>query len=228
MADLWKVLVPILMADLLNPILFAYLVYAAGSERPVLNSCAAIAGHTVAYLFGGILFAIGLEEALRWLLANPKPIDFHIELVVGILLLWAAIRSRGGFEQKETPSGTRLNPLDAYMAGVFISFASMPFGLPYFAAINQILKADSTSAIAFFVLIAYNFIYALPFLIVPLLVVILGDRSRTLLDRVNQRLQRGAAVLMPLVLGAVALALIADAINFYVTGDPLFRVERLG
>ncbi len=55
MTDLWVSLIPILFADILNPVLFAFLVYAAGTDRAVLNSTAMLLGHTAAYLLVGIV-----------------------------------------------------------------------------------------------------------------------------------------------------------------------------
>jgi hypothetical protein len=49
MSDIWPSLVPILLADVVNPVLFAFMVYAAGTDRPIANSSALLLGHTVAY-----------------------------------------------------------------------------------------------------------------------------------------------------------------------------------
>jgi len=35
MAELWASLLPILLADVLNPVLFAFMVYAAGTQQPL-------------------------------------------------------------------------------------------------------------------------------------------------------------------------------------------------
>ena len=34
----WGMLLPILLSDVINPVLFAFMVYAAGCSRPVLSS----------------------------------------------------------------------------------------------------------------------------------------------------------------------------------------------
>ena len=43
----------------------------------------------------------------------------------------------------------------------------------------------------------YNLAYALPFAIVPVLVLVMGDRAKPLLRRINEVLVRGADMLMP-------------------------------
>jgi len=93
MIELWTVLTPILLADVVNPVLFAFLVYAAGTDRPVANSTALLLGHTAAYFIVGILLALGLEQ-LEDRLSAPKPVDFVFELFIGLLLLWIALRNR--------------------------------------------------------------------------------------------------------------------------------------
>ncbi|MDH3906918.1 MAG: hypothetical protein OEV16_14850, partial [Gammaproteobacteria bacterium] len=62
MIDLFAVLLPILLVDVVNPVLFAMLVFAAGSNRPVSNSSAILAGHTLAYFVAGVAIAHGMEQ----------------------------------------------------------------------------------------------------------------------------------------------------------------------
>ena len=68
MLDLWAILLPILLADIVNPVLFAFMVYAVGSDRPLLNSIAALLGHTAAYLS----FGIGLAFAFEAISVHPQ------------------------------------------------------------------------------------------------------------------------------------------------------------
>ncbi len=35
--EIWAILLPILLTDVMNPVLFAFLVYAAGTDRPVVS-----------------------------------------------------------------------------------------------------------------------------------------------------------------------------------------------
>jgi hypothetical protein len=62
MSELWATLAPILIVDVINPVLFATMVYAAGTRRAVINSSAILLGHTLAYLGAGIVLALGLEQ----------------------------------------------------------------------------------------------------------------------------------------------------------------------
>ena len=93
MTELLAILTPILIVDVLNPVLFAVLVFAAGSSRPVANSSAMLFGHTLAYFVAGVVVALGLDQIAERL-ANPQQIDFAVGGVIGVLLLWLTFKTR--------------------------------------------------------------------------------------------------------------------------------------
>lgn len=221
MAELWTVLVPILLTDVVNPVLFAFLVFAAGTDRPVLNSSMMLLGHTAAYFTAGIVIEIGLDQIIDRL-NNPKTVDFAIEIVVGGVLLALAIPSRKDTGKRPDESTPKLGVVSSFGIGAVINFIGIPFAVPYFAAIGQMMKVDLTSNQVFVVLAVYNLVYALPFTVVPIARAVMGERARPLLQRINAVIERIAGVLMPLLLGLVGLALFADGVTFFVTGDSLF------
>jgi threonine/homoserine/homoserine lactone efflux protein len=217
----WGLLLPILLSDVLNPVLFTFMVYAAGSKRPVITSGAMLLGHTTAYFVGGIVLAIGLER-ISERLANPKTIDFVIELIIAVLLLWLVLRTRkdtGKRPDEQTPDFT---PWTAFAYGAVVNIIGIPFAVPYFAAIGQFLKADLNTGGVLLALLLYNLAYALPFLMIPLLTAVMGERSKPILARINNFMERVSEYLMPVLLGIVGLALLADAIWYFASGEPLF------
>ena len=156
-------------------------------------------------------------------LVNPAFIDYILSLLVGTLLLWAAWGVRGDKQQQKPASNMeQLTPIKAFGIGAIINIVGLPFALPYFAALDQILKADLTVADSALVIIGYNIGYALPFLVVPLLAIAMGERSRPVLARVNEKVDRVSAILMPFILAIVGIALVADAISYLATGEGLF------
>jgi len=222
MQDLLTVLIPVLLADVVNPVLFAFMVYAVGTERPLLNANAVLLGHTAAYLAFGIGLAFAYD-AISERLGNPEPMDFVISLVIGLVLLWFAWKTaRGSATGGATPEVARLTPLKAFVTGAIVNAIGIPFALPYFAAIDQVLKADLSITQSVMVLAGYNLAYALPFLIVPGLVLVLGDAGRPILIRINEKLDRISAYLMPILLGLVGGALVADASHYFVVGEGLW------
>lgn len=221
MLELWTVLVPILLADVLNPVLFAFLVYAAGTDRPILNSSSMLLGHTAAYFGAGLLLAIVLDPFLDRL-KNPQSIDLAIEIGLGVVLVVLALPSRKPARKRPEEKQPEPGALSSFTTGAIVNFIGIPFAVPYFAALAHIEQADLSQPEFLGVLLVYNLGYALPFASVPLLRAVLGDAAGPLLQRMNGSIERAASKLMPFVLAVLGVALIADGIAYFTTGEPLF------
>jgi cytochrome c biogenesis protein CcdA len=221
MIELLLSFVPFLIVDVLNPVLFALLVVAVGSDRPIANSTAFLAGHTIAYFGSGIIIALGLEY-IADRLSNPLPIDFILELLVGLLCIWAATKAGGGnASENKNPDG-ELRPIFCFGYGAVINFIAVPFALPYFAVVGQVLKAELSVELSLLVLAVYNLAYAFPFLLIPLAVLLIGDSCKPALQKISNVLVSVADKLMPLLLLLLGLALSADAISFLTSGEGLW------
>lgn len=220
MAELFAKLLPILLVDVINPVLFGTLVYCAGSKRPVANGMSLLAGHTAAYLAGGLVIALGVEQvAVR--LENPEPVDYVISGIIGAALVVAAIpMKKKGPPQANEPEW-ELTPQKCFGFGAIVNFVGLPFALPYFAAVDAIVSADLPTSESLVVLVAYNLAYALPFLLVPTATAFLGDSIKPLLKKINDVLDRIASVLVPVMLLLIGLALIADTAAFFYRGSGL-------
>lgn len=219
--ELWTYLVPILLTDLVNPVLFAFLVYAAGTNRPVLLSSSMLLGHTAAYFGAGIVLATFFESIAAYL-SEPHTIDFVIELLLGMILLWLALKTRQDTGKRPDESTRQFTVASAFGFGAVINFIGIPFAVPYFAAIDQVLIADFSATEAVLTLAAYNLLYALPFAVVPLLSALMGERAKPVLARINAFLDRVSAVLLPLMLGLIGVALFLDGLWYFIKGTPLF------
>lgn len=221
MTDLWLVLIPILLTDVANPVLFALLVYLAGADRGTLLSSMALLGHTAAYFSSGVLIALVYDQLTEFI-ANPGPVSYGLGGLVGLLLLWVAWLSGG----EETPSETSGEPPvstgAAFVTGAIVNFVGIPFALPYFAAIDQMLKTELSVTGSLAVLAGYNVAYLAPFVMVPALTAVMGARAQSVLHAINLRVERVASVLMPLVLGLVGIALTIDAALYFTRGSGLF------
>ena len=219
MAELLAILFPILLVDVLNPVLFALLVVAAGSSRPIVNSSTMLLGHTAAYFLAGFAISFGLEQVSERL-ASPERIDFAISGVIGVLLIWAFFRMRGGAAPTADEPEWQLTPLKCLGIGAMVNFTGIPFALPYFGAVDQIMKANLGTADSLTVLAIYNIGYALVFAVVPVSVAIVGDRAKPLLERINQFLVRASDVAMPWMILLLGIWLLIDAAHFFVVGRP--------
>lgn len=221
MSELLAKLVPLLLVDALNPMLFALLLVALGTNRPMANSTALLAGHTAAYFCSGVTIALGIEQ-LTYRLEHPLPIDYIVELLLGLLCLWAALASRDGKASEEKAPTGRLAPLYCFGYGAIANFVGVPFALPYFAVVDQLLKADLSVADSLLVLAMYNAAYALPFALVPILVAVAGPSAKPFLEKVNGLLSRAVDLFMPVLMLLLGLALVADAISFLACGKGLW------
>lgn len=221
MMKIWIILFPILIADIMNPVLFTFLVYAAGTKYPVKNSGAVLIGHTLAYFCVGFILALGLEQVTDNL-GEPQFIDYIISVLIGIFLLWIALRPPKKKEKKQSKPDEGLTPIKAFGLGAVVNFLGIPFALPYFAALSQILKAGLTTIDSVITLLVYNLLYALAFVIVPLLAATAGERSQILLKRINQAVERISACIMSPLLVITGFALIIDSVKFFLTGKGLF------
>lgn len=222
MLELLPALFPILLVDILNPVLFAVMVFAAGSSRPVINSAAILAGHTLAYFIAGVAVSHGME-AVAERLANPQRIDFALSGIVGIGLLWMALQTKKGGAPSADEPEWELTPVKCLGFGALVNFIGIPFALPYFAVIDQILKADLSMAESLTTLAIYNASYALPFVVVPVAVAVSGESAKPLLEKINVFLGKASDVVMPLMLGLLGLALLADSVSFFYRGEPLWQ-----
>ena len=222
MTELLLTLLPFLLVDVLNPVLFAMLVFAAGSNRPVANSAALLGGHTLAYLLAGVVISFGLERVAERL-ANPQAIDFVIGGIIGLVLLFMAIPTNKKGAPTAPEPEWELTPLKCIGFGAVVNFVGIPFAVPYFAAVDQVLKADLSMSESFAVLVIYNIAYAVPFLVVPVLVAITGDKAKPLLERINGYLSKAADFAMPWMFGLLGLALLADSIAFFWRGEGLIQ-----
>jgi cytochrome c biogenesis protein CcdA len=221
MNDLLLVLTPILLTDVANPVLFALLVYLAGSRRGVLLCAVALSGHTLAYFASGIGIALVFEQVMDFI-ENPGPVSYGIGAALGVLLVWVGWLSRTAGEAAEPAPANPDSAVSAFTTGAIINFIGIPFALPYFAAIDQILRTTTEASTAVFWLAGYNLAYLTPFLVVPILTAVLGDRARPILSAVNQRVEAVAGFVMPFILAGVGLVLIVDAALYFATGTGLF------
>ena len=221
MIDLWTILLPILLADVLNPVLFAFMVFAAGTDRPLINSVSMLLGHTAAYFGAGLLLAVFLNPVLDRL-RNPETIDIVIQIGLGIVLLLLIMPSRKVTGKRPGEKMPRLGVVSSFVTGAIVNFIGIPFAVPYFAALAQIEQADLSQPEFLTVLAIYNLAYAVPFLCVPVIRAVLGDGAQPVLQRINEFVERAAGKLLPIAIGLLGVALIVDGVVYFVTGETLF------
>jgi cytochrome c biogenesis protein CcdA len=219
--DLLLILTPILLGDVANPVLFALLVYLAALPRGVLLSSAALAGHTAAYFGSGVLIAFAFAELTEFM-SNPGTLGYVIGGLLGVVLLYVAWLSSRSSPDRQPEQPAKETPVSAFVTGAIVNFIGIPFGLPYFVAIDQILKADLSLGGSLAVLAGYNLAYMAPFLLVPVLTLALGENARAILEKMSGWVEKAGDVLLPLIMFALGVFLILDAGFYFATGAGLY------
>ena len=225
MFELAPVILPILITDIINPVLLAAVIFSLGSRKPFLNSISVLLGWFLFYFAAGIAIALGLDSIIE-LLANPGPIDFYIEIIIGVLLCWLGLsivfKNKPKQKKPEYDDAAALNPSKAFWMGVLINIIGLPFALPYFAVIDQILKADLDWIPSLTVLLVYNLLYILPFSLLLLIRILYREKSDAIFSKINSVMDRIADVLMPFILLGIGGLLIVDSIFYFVNDASLF------
>jgi threonine/homoserine/homoserine lactone efflux protein len=225
MFDLFPIILPLLITDLINPVLLAAIIFSLGSNKPFLNSIIILLGWFFLYFAAGIALAIGLDAIIE-LLTNPRPIDFVIEIIIGALLCWLGLniifKKKPKQKEPQYDDVAVLKPSKAFWMGALINLIGLPFALPYFAVIDQILKADIDWVPSLTVLLIYNLLYILPFSLLLLIRILYREKSNEIFSKINNIMERIADVLMPIILIGIGVLLIVDSIFFFTTGTSLF------
>lgn len=225
MIQLISIFIPIAFTDVMNPVLLAAVVFTLGSKKPIVNSILLLLAYFLTYFIAGIILAIALDKIISFL-QNPRPVDFIIEAIIGIFILILGIRSlRPPRPKRKEPQHKEVDTFGSWAAillGVQVNILGLPFALPYFAAIDQILKADLSVGLSVISLVIYNVFYIFPFFALVLIRIVLREKSDLIFQKINERMERISNFLVPILLLALGSALIADSIYYFINGQPLF------
>ena len=145
---------------------------------------------------------------------------------MGIMLFWLALRcfkkEDPRKKEKEYGEAETLKTLSAFWIGASINLIGLPFAIPYFAAIDQILKSDLNWFPAVIALLIYNLLYILPFFVLIIIRYIYKEKSDQLFAVINEKMEKMGNVILPLILIIIGSGLIVDAIMYFSTGTSLF------
>ncbi len=234
MLQLLLSLTPISLIDSLSLLPFAMVVLAVllSGPKPYLASVSFLLGTTLAYFAAGLLIVFGLGEFIQRATAgiahgcnNPRAIDYILSMVVGIALIllgyrWAIARRKRA-ERKQVSAG--MTPGAAFVTGAGATIAGIWGALPYFAAIDQIMKADVSYAEGIVALAYYNIVFVSLAAALVLIRAVVGQRSDGLFNAVTRLFEiwgKRVLVALMIVLGSVMLA---DGVG-WLLGHPVIPV----
>jgi cytochrome c biogenesis protein CcdA len=233
MTELLLVLASIALVDSTSmlplgiPVMLAMLAAPRG-----LAACVAfLLGILAVYLPSGIIIALGLgavfervgEALAEALTKTPGTSDLALQIAIGVALLAFGWKLSGTRQKRAEKAAQRtgLGLLESFTLGAGLMIVGMPGALPYFAAVDQILRADTSTSGAVLALAWYNAVFLLPLALVPVLRVALGGRSQPFFDAVSRFFEVWGRRLIAAVLLLLGGLLVVDGVGWFL-GHPLF------
>jgi hypothetical protein len=232
MLDLIVTLTTISLIDSLSMLPFAIVVLAVllSGRQPYLTATGFLLGIFVSYLASGILIAFGLGETINkvtevlvhWF-KNPNALDYYLSMVVGVLLIvfgyaWATARRKKAEQKKQADPG--MGPVQAFLLGGGAVLAGLWGALPYFAAVDTILKENLAVSESIVALTYYNVIFVSSGVVVVLIRAVMGERADGIFAAVNRFIAVwGKRVIITLMV-LLGLVMLADGVG-WLAGRPL-------
>ncbi len=235
MDELIPILTSIALVDSasITPLALVPLMQVLAGARPYRVAAAFLLGLYLSYLAMALAFLFGLSAVFlrlnawlshRW--HNPEPVDFLVELLVGILLVIFALQRRDVRRQRTEDMDVpgEVSPAAAFGFACMMNVVGFPGALPYFAAADAILRADPPPGTAVLAVAYYVLVFVVPLTSIVVLRVVLGRRGDGFMQAVSRFFAtwgKRVLMLLMLVLGAV---MTVDALAYWLRGAPLIPV----
>lgn len=206
--------------DSLNPSAIALQVYLLGTTKPIPRSLAFVIGIFLAYWTSGLLAVLGLNQFIQTVIANSgislsTPLLYTIQLLIGIILLVVGITLRIPAQTEPVKAPTKLTLARTFLLGMSVTVLELPTALPYFAAIEQIARANLDLLSITSILALYNLIFVLPPIALVVLYLVFHRQSfvLSLLQRINRSIAIYSPHILRFVLLGLGIFLIADCLS---------------
>jgi cytochrome c biogenesis protein CcdA len=191
--------------------------------RPYLTSFSFVLGVVISYTLCGFLIVLGADVLLdqfapviERIMKNPNTLEILIQIASGIVLLafgvkLADVRPRRQGRREVEPG---VGPAGAFGFGALFTLSGIWGALPYFAALDRILRADVSDFNGILLVVFYNFMFVVPLVALIIIRMAMGSRA----DRIFQvlvdwlgRWGRRLGVAVLILLGGI---LVADGIGW--------------
>ncbi|WP_103670343.1 GAP family protein [Pseudanabaena sp. BC1403] len=234
MSALLPSLIAIAALDSLNPSAIALQVYLLGTTKPIPRSLAFVIGIFLAYWTSGLLAVLGLNQFIQTVIANSgislsTPLLYTIQLLIGIILLVVGITLRIPAQTEPVKAPTKLTLARTFLLGMSVTVLELPTALPYFAAIEQIARANLDLLSIASILALYNLIFVLPPIALVVLYLLFHRQSfvLSLLQRINRSIAIYSPHILRFVLLGLGIFLIADCFSHslaFTFGNPSIKL----
>lgn len=202
----------IALVDGLNPSTIAPALVLTMKRRGALLVALFTVGVFLPSLAAGVLVVVGPGAALLDLVPHLGPLAKHLleigaaaALAVLAWILWIHRHRVAGGMSRDLPGGT----MGAAWLGAGIILAELPTAIPYFAALAAIVGSSAALAVQLELVALFNVAFVLPLLAILVTRLLAGPRSEPVLERIREVLDRYIGVVLPCLVGLVAVVLFA-------------------
>ena len=212
MLGLVVLVVSVGLADSLNPSTIGPALYLAIGEHGAARVLSFAAGVFALFSGAGIVLVVGFGQAALAAVPHPGPRTLHlIELGAGgvvlvIALVLALLRDHVSSDVMNRRPATAYG---SFLLGAGIAAVELPTALPYFGVAAAIVASGRSVVTQTVLLLLFNISFIAPLLAIATLRGLGGSRWDASLARFQRRLERWTPVLIPTVLAAIALVLLA-------------------
>jgi len=234
MISLLAILTPIALINSLStlPPSIAGVVASLSARQPLLTASAFIVGKFLPLFTFGLLLAIGLDSAFDQLKVkaqgvwqDPSVIFVLLQLLIGAaMLVLAYYLSRSSKQGSDRESTVQMTPIGAFSVAAGATLIGLPGALFYFAAIDQILRADLNSLRIVKAILFYNVLYLSPLMLIVLLRQLFGTRADPIFRAMTKFFERWGKRLMSFGMYCLGAVLVADAVGWF-SGFPLLPIN---
>lgn len=236
--ELLLILVPIALVDSLSitPLGLVSLMHILTGPRRYVTAAGFLSGLFLSYLVMALAFLFGLSAFLnkanawlshRW--NNPEPADFGVEILLGLILLFFGLplakkrQKKGG----EKSLAAEVTPGAAFNFGVMINVVGFPGAVPYFAAADQIARANVDRLGMGLAVVFYVGIFILPMVLMVGMHALLGARIDGFMAACKRFFDTTGPLIMRVAMVCLGLLMVADGVAYFL-GAPLIPIGSPG
>ncbi len=226
-----QIVIALLDSTSIIPLTIVILIVLLTGPAPVVRSAALLFGIFTSYFAVGAAVLLGLRSIFDQVQAytvrlwqNPYTEELVLQIILGLVLCLVALRmgrKKKGGPAKQTKSG--MTAWQAFVTGWGLVLVGLPGAVPYFAAIDILLRAQLNLAGNAAALLVYNLAFIAPLALLLLLRLLLGDRGTAVLERVRQVFETWGQRIIIALLCALGVLLVVDGIGWFL-GYPVIPV----
>ena len=230
MLTLLIILVPIALLDSVSivPLCLVPLAVIFSGDKPFASTLGLLAGIAVVYLLGGLALLLGLDALIEKfhpvilrLWSDPNTLELIAQLVLGgVMLFYSWKMGKTRTEQGDQRWTEAVSPSRAFVIGAGLTIASLPGALPYFGAIDQILRYDLAFTDNLAAILFYNLIFISPFICLVFVRLLTPSHSEQFFGHIAAVCHEYGRCAVIVVLLFMGIVFVADAIGWFL-GFPL-------